>query len=139
MDEISAKSKANNWIAFAAEEFRQARRRWHLTSDRAFSNATGIDARTLRKLNPKHLDGSLEKETFDYIMATLLYLCPCYFESKEEREEEEKRLKESMVLVSLHVRPLHPKAVATYNREMQSIHQAEEDKKGNPSERLPWA
>lgn len=139
MDGNSAKSKANNWIAFAAEEFRQARRRWHLTSDRAFSNATGIDARTLRKLNPKHLDGSLEKETFDYIMSTLCYLCPCFFESKDEREEELKRLHASMVQVSLHVRAPHPKAVATYNREMQSIRLAEEDKKGNPSERLPWA
>ena len=128
MGRNSAKSKANNWIAFAAEEFRQARRRWHLTSDRAFSDVTGIDARTLRKLNPQHLDGSLEKETFDCIMSTLLYLCPCYFESLEEQEEEKSRLVASMVLVSQHVRPLHPKAIATYNRVMHSIHLAEEDK-----------
>lgn len=123
-----SKSKANNWIAYAAEEFLQARKRWHLTSDRAFSRVTGIDTRTLRKLNPQHLDESLTKEKFDSIMATLLYLCPCFFESDEEREEEESRLKASIVLVTLHVRPLHPNAIATYKREMRSIHLAEVDR-----------
>jgi len=124
MDVNSTKSKANKWIAFAAEEFRQARRRWRLTSDRQFSQLTGIDARTLRKLNPEHLDGSLEKETFDYIMATMVYLCPCFFEGKEEREKEILLLQASWLRVSMHVRDIHPKARATYEREMKSQEQA---------------
>lgn len=124
MDEYSTKSKANNWIAFAAKEFRQARIRWRLTSDRQFSELTGIDARTLRKLNPKHLDGSLEKETFDHIMSTLLYLCPCFFEGKEEQEKEIQLLQSSWIKVGMHVREIHPKARATYKREMESLEQA---------------
>ncbi len=127
MDEISTKSKANKWIAFAAEEFRQARRRWRLTSDRQFSELTGIDARTLRKLNPQHLDGSLEKETFDYIISTMIYLCPCFFESEEEQEEEIHRLERTLIEVSMRVRTIHPKAQAFYEREMTSIRKAKEE------------
>ena len=126
MDEFSAKSKENRWIAYAVEEFRQARRRWRLTSDRAFSELTGIDARTLRKLNPKHPDGTLTKETFDYIISTMLYLCPCFFEGAEEQAEECRRLQASWLLVSQHVREIHPKAQATYRREMESIRKAKE-------------
>ena len=127
MDENTTKIKANKWIAFAAEEFRQARRRWRLTSDRKFSEFTGIDARTLRKLNPLHLDGSLEKETFDYIISTMIYLCPCFFESKEEQIEEIHRLERTLIEVSLHVRPIHPKAQAFFEREMTSIRKAQEE------------
>ena len=121
MVEYSSKRKANQWIAFAAEEFRQARIRWRLTSDRQFSELTGIDARTLRKLNPKHLDGTLEKETFDHIMNTMLYLCPCFFEGEEEREKELQLLQASWLKVSMHVRDIHPKARATYEREKKSL------------------
>lgn len=121
MDNYSTKSKTNQWIVFAAQVFRQALKRWRITSDRQFAALTGIDARTLRKLNPKHLDASLEKETFDYIMSTMVYLCPCFFEGEEDRKEEYRLLCDSWMFVSMHVRDIHPKARATLEREMRSM------------------
>ena len=53
MNEKKLRKKANLWIATAANELNEIRRRWRLTSNRQFARAVGMNERTIAKLNPK--------------------------------------------------------------------------------------
>lgn len=57
----------------------------------------------------------------------MIYLCPCFFESEEERVEEIHRLERTLIEVSMRVRTIHPKAQAFYEKEMTSIRKAKEE------------
>lgn len=54
----------------------------------------GINYRTLRKLDPKHLDATLRLETVDRIYATFFFLSGYHF-LPEERDRERQELQES--------------------------------------------
>ena len=54
----------------------------------------GIDYRTLRKLDPKHLDSTLRLETVDRIYATFFFLSGYHF-LPEERDRERQELQAS--------------------------------------------
>lgn len=54
----------------------------------------GINYRTLRKLDPKHLDATLRLETVDRIYATFFFLSGYHF-LPEERDRERQELQAS--------------------------------------------
>lgn len=87
MNEKKLRKKANLWIATAANELNEIRRRWHLTSNRQFARAVGMNERTIAKLNPKQPDSSLSLETVDRIYSALIAL-RCVYITDEEMEEE---------------------------------------------------
>lgn len=109
MNEKKLRKKANLWIATAANELNEIRRRWRLTSNRQFARAVGMNERTIAKLNPKQPDSSLSLETVDRIYSALIAL-RCVYITDEEMEEEYRRLVESRIRIAMSVAPL-PQAV----------------------------
>lgn len=104
MQEQTKTGRVNPWIATAAYELYEIRKRWRLTSDRQFAGALGLDRRTVAKLNPSCPDGSLALETVDRIYGLLLTLVRVYF-TPEEEEEERSRLAYSRMRIALSVAP----------------------------------
>lgn len=109
MHKQTTKGKANPWIATAAQELYDIRKRWRLTSNRQFALVLGLDRRTTAKLDPACPDGSLTLETVDRIYSALLALRCVYF-TPEETEEEYRRLADSRMRIAQSVAPL-PQAV----------------------------
>ncbi len=90
--------KANRWIATAAEEIRQIKRRWKFTSNRQFAAHLQMSPRTLSKLN--HLDCTLTLESVANIYGRLSVLRVLWFEGDEIMAEEQ-RLKDSLYRIML--------------------------------------
>lgn len=117
MHEQTTKGTPNPWIATAAQELYEIRKRWRLTSNRQFALALGLDRRTTAKLDPSRPDGSLTLETVDRIYSSLLALLRVYF-TPEETEEEYRRLADSRMRIAQSVAPL-PRIVAARVAEEQ--------------------
>lgn len=109
MPEETKTGKANPWVATAARELHEIRKRWRLTSDRRFAAVVGLDRRTMAKLSPTRPDGSLTLVTVDRIYSSLTAMIHVYF-IPEEVEEERRRLADSRMRIAQDVAPL-PKAV----------------------------